>query len=113
VTRSYFATTENKSKQGAAFLTADDIRVVKMIPDGEEWDGKPLQEVRMDGVEVGEIVFRGNIVMKGYYKNADATRKAFAGGYFHVSLFGVVPVVLAQTNRANHNLDWRFSSPIC
>lgn len=85
MTRSYSDDPKMKMKQGSAFLTADDVRVVRMMPEGEEWDGKPLQEVRFDGTEVGEIVFRGNIVMKRYYKNEDATRKAFAGGYFHVS----------------------------
>jgi fatty-acyl-CoA synthase len=37
----------------------------------------------MDGVTQGEIVMRGNSVMKGYYKNPKATQKAFAGGFFH------------------------------
>jgi fatty-acyl-CoA synthase len=39
--------------------------------------------VPMDGQALGEIMMRGNSVMKGYYKNPTATAEAFAGGYFH------------------------------
>ena len=42
-----------------------------------------LEPVPRDGTTIGEVMFRGNIVMKGYLKNPDASRKAFAGGYFH------------------------------
>ncbi len=42
-----------------------------------------LQPVPADGETMGEIMFRGNITMKGYLKNAAATREAFAGGWFH------------------------------
>ena len=72
-----------KARLDSAFLTADDIRVVKMIPEGQELTTKVLEEVRNDGTEVGEIVTRGNITMKGYWKQDEATRKAFAGGFFH------------------------------
>lgn len=62
VSRSYSSVTTDKMKQGAAFLTADDVRVVKLIPEGEELTTTELVEVACDGLEVGEIVFRGNIV---------------------------------------------------
>jgi fatty-acyl-CoA synthase len=42
-----------------------------------------MQPVPRDGATQGEIVMRGNAVMKGYYRNTQATKKAFAGGYFH------------------------------
>ena len=46
-------------------------------------DPQTMQPVPMDGETMGEIMFRGNIMMKGYLKNPAATREAFAGGWFH------------------------------
>ncbi len=64
-----------KSRQGVPMITlgARDVRVV---------DTK-MRDVPADGVTHGEIVMRGNNVMKGYYRDPEATEQAFAGGYFH------------------------------
>ena len=62
-----------QARQGVAFPMMEDITV--MDPD--------MTQVTMDGATQGEIMIRGNAVMKGYYKNPQATAKAFAGGYFH------------------------------
>ncbi len=62
-----------KARQGVAFPMMEDTTVV---------DPK-MKQVSMDGATQGEIVMRGNAVMKGYLKNPAATEKAFDGGYFH------------------------------
>jgi len=62
-----------KARQGVAFPMMEDVTVVN----------KQMGQVDRDGATQGEIVMRGNAVMKGYLKNADATEKAFEGGYFH------------------------------
>jgi 3-(methylthio)propionyl---CoA ligase len=53
-------------------------------------DPSNLSETPADGQTMGEIMFRGNIVMKGYLKNPDATAKSFAGGWFHTGDLGVM-----------------------
>ncbi|KAG8905434.1 hypothetical protein FRB99_008980 [Tulasnella sp. 403] len=73
------------ARQGHAFATADEARVV--YPLGDEADpNTTLVDVPMDGKTLGEIVTRGNIVMKearlSYFRDPEATRKAFRGGHF-------------------------------
>ncbi|KAF9480080.1 acetyl-CoA synthetase-like protein [Pholiota conissans] len=76
------------ARQGNAFATAEDARVVYPYPEGVT-DG-PLVDVPRDGKTVGEIVTRGNIVMKEYFRDPEATKKAFAGGSFHTGDLAVM-----------------------
>ncbi|MGP6188981.1 MAG: acyl--CoA ligase family protein [Vulcanimicrobiaceae bacterium] len=68
-----------KARQGVGLITvgARDVRVVRIADDGT------LVDVPRDAATQGEIVMRGNNLMKGYYRDPEATVKAFAGGYFH------------------------------
>ena len=61
-------------RQGMPFVLQGDAAVL---------DPDRMERVPADGETMGEIMFRGNIVMKGYLKNPAATQKAFAGGWFH------------------------------
>mgnify|MGYP005840578719 CR=1 FL=1 len=63
-----------KARTGVEMSMAEHITVM---------DAETMQQVPMDGATLGEIMIRGNIVMKGYYRNPDATAEAFRGGYFH------------------------------
>ncbi|MGB6038724.1 MAG: AMP-binding protein, partial [Gordonia sp. (in: high G+C Gram-positive bacteria)] len=74
------------ARQGVGMLTADRLRVVR--PEAAE-DGS-LIDVASDGVEMGEIVMRGNVVMKGYFEDPERTAEAFAGGWFHSGDLGVM-----------------------
>jgi fatty-acyl-CoA synthase len=65
---------ELKARQGVRYPMLEQLIVA---------DPDTLEPVPHDGETIGEVMFRGNIVMKGYLKNPDASRKAFAGGYFH------------------------------
>ena len=49
-----------------------------------------MEKVPADGETLGEVMFRGNIVMKGYLKNKKATEEAFAGDWFHSGDLGVM-----------------------
>ena len=62
------------SRQGVPYPLQDGMKVL---------DPDTMQPVPHDGQTMGEIMFRGNIVMKGYLKNPEATAEAFAGGWFH------------------------------
>ncbi|MEL7259781.1 MAG: AMP-binding protein [Pseudomonadota bacterium] len=62
-----------KARQGVAFPMMEDITVMDA----------DMTQITKDGTAQGEIMIRGNAVMKGYLKNPAATSEAFAGGYFH------------------------------
>jgi fatty-acyl-CoA synthase len=70
-----------KARQGVNYPVLDGLMVA---------DPASLQPVAADGIAMGEILMRGNIVMKGYLKNPQATEEAFAGGWFHSGDLGVV-----------------------
>jgi fatty-acyl-CoA synthase len=53
-------------------------------------DPVTMEPVPADGETMGEIMFRGNLVMKGYLKNEKATEEAFAGGWFHTGDLAVL-----------------------
>ena len=57
--------------------------LMPMMEDITAMDPDTMQQIPMDGTAQGEIMIRGNSVMKGYLKNPKATEKAFQGGYFH------------------------------
>ncbi|WP_261402363.1 AMP-binding protein [Chenggangzhangella methanolivorans] len=52
-------------------------------------DPETMEPVPDDGETIGELMFRGNVVMKGYLKNPKATEAAFRGGWFHSGDLGV------------------------
>jgi fatty-acyl-CoA synthase len=67
-------------RQGVAYLLEEDMKVL---------DPETMRPVPPDGETMGEIMFRGNITMKGYLKNPAATAEAFLGGWFHSGDLGV------------------------
>jgi fatty-acyl-CoA synthase len=69
-----------KSRQGVPYVLEQDARVL---------DPNTMEECPHDGETIGEVMFKGNIVMKGYLKNPKATDEAFAGGWFHTGDLGV------------------------
>ena len=66
--------TRLNGRQGVRYLMEEGLSVM---------DPETMQPVAADGQSMGEIMFRGNITMKGYLKNPSATQKTFAGGWFH------------------------------
>jgi fatty-acyl-CoA synthase len=70
-----------KRRQGVPYPLQEGVAVL---------NPETMEPVPRDGETIGEVMFRGNIVMKGYLKNEKATREAFAGGWFHTGDLGVV-----------------------
>jgi len=69
-----------KARQGLNMVTADPVRVVDA----------DMNDVPADAETMGEVVMRGNNVMKGYYRDEQATAEAFRGGWFHSGDLGVM-----------------------
>jgi fatty-acyl-CoA synthase len=70
-----------KARQGVTYPVLEELTVA---------DPVTLSPVAPDGATMGEVLMRGNIVMKGYLKNPHATEEAFAGGWFHSGDLGVM-----------------------
>ncbi|HEX4153667.1 MAG TPA: long-chain-fatty-acid--CoA ligase [Steroidobacteraceae bacterium] len=62
-----------KARQGVELITSGELRVVN----------ETMQDVPRDGATLGEIIARGNVVMRGYFNDPEATATAFRGGWFH------------------------------
>jgi fatty-acyl-CoA synthase len=70
-----------KARQGVPYPGEEDLAVM---------DPATMKPVPADGETMGEVMFRGNIGMKGYLKNPAATEEAFSGGWFHSGDLGVM-----------------------
>jgi fatty-acyl-CoA synthase len=70
-----------KSRQGVRYLPLEGLDVL---------DPDTMRPVPRDGVTMGEVMFRGNVVMKGYFRNPAATKEAFRDGWFHSGDLGVI-----------------------
>jgi len=70
-----------KARQGVRYLPLESLAVM---------DPKTMQPVPRDGKTIGEVMFRGNVVMKGYLKNKAATDESFKNGWFHSGDLGVI-----------------------
>jgi fatty-acyl-CoA synthase len=73
--------TAKMARQGVRYAGLEALAVI---------DPETMRPVPADGETIGEVMFRGNIVMKGYLKNKAATDEAFAGGWFHSGDLGVM-----------------------
>jgi fatty-acyl-CoA synthase len=69
------------ARQGVRYHLQDEIAVL---------DPSTMRPVPADGQTMGEVMFRGNMTMKGYLKNPEATKEAFSGGWFHSGDLGVM-----------------------
>jgi len=70
-----------KARQGVRYPNTEGVTIM---------DPKTMKEVPRDGKTIGEIMIRGNVVMKGYFKDKDATEKAMKGGWFHTGDLAVM-----------------------
>jgi fatty-acyl-CoA synthase len=70
-----------KARQGVRYVPLQDLTVM---------NPETMERVPADGETLGEVMFQGNVVMKGYLKNPDASAEAFAGGWFHSGDLGVM-----------------------
>jgi fatty-acyl-CoA synthase len=70
-----------KARQGVRYVPLQDLTVM---------NPETMEKVPADGETLGEVMFQGNVVMKGYLKNPDASAEAFAGGWFHSGDLGVM-----------------------
>ncbi|WP_290999488.1 acyl-CoA synthetase [Hoeflea sp.] len=75
------ARTTKKARQGVRYPALEDLAVM---------DPETMEKTPADGETIGEVMFRGNIVMKGYLKNPSASAEAFRGGWFHSGDLGVM-----------------------
>jgi fatty-acyl-CoA synthase len=70
-----------QARQGVRYQALEQLTVM---------DPETMTEVAADGESLGEVMMRGNVIMKGYLKNPAATQQAFAGGWFHTGDLGVM-----------------------
>src|ERR1043166_2068559 len=73
--------TRLNGRQGTRYVLQEGMTVL---------DSETMREVPADGATMGDIMFRGNVVMKGYLKNPQATDESFAGGWFHTGDLAVM-----------------------
>ena len=72
---------EIKARQGVRYPNTEGVTIM---------DPETMKEVPRDGKTIGEIMIRGNVVMKGYFKDKEATNKAMEGGWFHTGDLAVM-----------------------